>query len=53
MRNLLNEKIDADGLLIVPISLKYKKDIFREFTKEVTVFMYPEPAKDIKKPKIL
>ncbi len=46
-KNLLKIKIPTDRLLLVPISLKYKEDIFREFTAEITYFMYPKPPEKI------
>ncbi len=45
--SLMNVEIATKRLLLKPISLKYKKDIFKEFTDEVTVFMEPRSAKDI------
>jgi len=47
MKNLLNIRIEASRLLLVPIAICYKQDIFREFTYEITRYMNPEPAKDI------
>ncbi len=46
--NLLNVKISTKNLLIVPISVDYKEAIFKEFTKDITTYMYPRPAKNIK-----
>jgi len=46
-QGLLKERIESDRLLLLPISMQYKDDIFREFTSEITTFMYPAPAKDI------
>lgn len=46
-KSLLNERIESERLLLVPISMEHKDDIFREFTEEVTTYMYPAPAKDI------
>ncbi|WP_017318433.1 GNAT family N-acetyltransferase [Mastigocladopsis repens] len=40
-------EIHTNRLLLLPISQKYKEDIFREFTKEITLYMYPRPPKDI------
>jgi len=47
-KNLLIEEIGTKHLLIVPISKKYRKFIFEEFTSDVTTHMYPKPAKNIK-----
>ncbi len=43
----LNVEISTDRLLLKPISMLYKSDIFVEFTDEVTTYMYPRPAQDI------
>lgn len=37
----------SERLILQPISMKYKEDVFREFTPEITVFMSPTPAKKI------
>jgi len=42
MLNCLKTIIETDRLLLVPISLDFDKDIFREFTKEITVYMFPK-----------
>ena len=47
VRDLLKERIETKRLLLEPISMKYKEEIFREFTASVTTFMYPRPAKYI------
>jgi [ribosomal protein S5]-alanine N-acetyltransferase len=46
-KNLLNERIKTKRLLLIPISMQYKDEIFQEFSKDITIFMYPAPAKDI------
>ncbi|NQU86632.1 MAG: GNAT family N-acetyltransferase [Mariniphaga sp.] len=48
MKSLLNTKIETTRLLLVPIALRYKKDIFNELTREITVYMEIEPSKDLK-----
>ena len=40
-------RINSDRLLLTPISLSYTEEILREFTPEVTRFMYPAPAKNL------
>jgi len=45
--DLLKEKIESERLLLVPISLKFKKEIFKEFTEEITVLMNPPSPKNI------
>lgn len=47
MLNCLKTIIETDRLLLVPISLDFVKDIFREFTAEITVFMTPKPPEKI------
>jgi len=44
---LLNERIESERLLLVPISMQYSDEIFKEFTPEIATYMYPAPAKDI------
>lgn len=39
--------IETENLLLKPLSLDYKEDIFKAFTPEITVFMYPKPAEKI------
>ncbi|MSU75797.1 MAG: N-acetyltransferase [Candidatus Magasanikbacteria bacterium] len=45
--NLLDVTISTVRLLLVPTSLDIKEECFKEFDKEVTVFMAPVPAKTI------
>ena len=45
--DLFDVRIKTKRLVLVPISLRYKKDIFREFTDEITVFMFPATPKKI------
>jgi RimJ/RimL family protein N-acetyltransferase len=46
-KSLLNERIESERLLLLPIDMKYKEEIFEEFSSEITTYMYPAPAKDI------
>lgn len=46
-KKLLTVKIETERLLLVPIEMKYKESIFKEFTSDITTFMYPRPSKDI------
>ncbi len=39
--------IEGDRLRLVAISNQFEQDIFREFTSEITRYMFPSPAKDI------
>ncbi len=45
--NLLSVIIESERLKLVPTSDKYAQDIFKEFSDELTVLMYPKPAKKI------
>jgi hypothetical protein len=47
--NLLNVEIATPRLLLLPISLEYKDEIFSEFTEEITSYMYPFQSKHLKK----
>lgn len=49
--NLLNQRIKTKRLFLEPISLDYVEDIFKEFTKEITTYMHPQPAKNIRETK--
>ncbi|BAZ86550.1 GNAT family N-acetyltransferase [Dolichospermum compactum] len=40
-------EISTQRLLLKPISMDYKADIFREFTEEVTTYLYSEPSKKL------
>lgn len=40
-------EIETDRLILVPISREYASDMFREFTKEITTFMYPKSPEKI------
>ena len=40
-------EISTQRLLLKPISMAYKTDIFREFTQEVTTYLYSEPPKKV------
>lgn len=44
--DLLNTTIETERLTLVPISLDYVDDIYKEFTPEITRYMYPKsPSK--------
>jgi [ribosomal protein S5]-alanine N-acetyltransferase len=45
--NLLDITINSDRLKLVSTSEIYANDIFNEFSKDLTVFMYPKPAEKI------
>ncbi|MBU1557521.1 GNAT family N-acetyltransferase [Patescibacteria group bacterium] len=40
--------IQTERLLLVPISSKFRKVIFKELTKEITKYMFPQPTGNIK-----
>jgi [ribosomal protein S5]-alanine N-acetyltransferase len=40
-------KILSQNLCLLPLSMKYKEEIFQEFTPEITTYMYPRPPKNI------
>jgi len=41
-------KITGKRILLLPITLDFNKDIFQEFTEEITHYMIPSPPNDIK-----
>ena len=41
--NFLELTIETDRLMLIPLSDKYKEDVFCEFTDEITTYMYPKP----------
>jgi len=43
--NLLDVEIITSRLLLKPIAWEYKEEIFSEFTEEITIYMYPRPAR--------
>nr|WP_279605278.1 GNAT family N-acetyltransferase [Aetokthonos hydrillicola] len=43
----LNVEISTSRLFLRPISMRYKSEIYREFTDEITTYMYPRPPKNI------
>lgn len=45
--NLLNVSIESERLKLIPTSKEYAQGIFKEFSDDLTVFMYPKPAKKI------
>ncbi len=44
IKNLI---LESEHLRQMPISHKYKENIFKEFTSEITTYMFPQAAKDI------
>ncbi|WP_413173171.1 GNAT family N-acetyltransferase [Anabaena azotica] len=43
----LHLEILTDRLLLKPISLQYKEEIFQEFTVEITTYLYAAPPKEL------
>ena len=47
MENIANITIETERLLLVPITLHYAEEIFKEFTPEITTYMFPTSAENI------
>jgi [ribosomal protein S5]-alanine N-acetyltransferase len=45
--NFLQIEIITNRLVLKAIDMQYKTEIFREFTAEITTYMYPRTANDI------
>lgn len=45
--DFLSVEIVGERVLLSPISLNFSKDIYREFTNEITQYMFPSSADDI------
>ena len=45
--NLLNVEISTNRLLLKPISLEYKEDIFSELSAEITKYIIPRSPQNI------
>lgn len=41
-------KIETENLLLVPVSMDYVEEMFKEFTDDITKYMYPPTPKEIK-----
>lgn len=39
--------LQTENLILKGLTLEYKEDIFKEFTKEITIYMFPKPAEKI------
>ena len=39
--------LETERLLLVPLSMKYKHNVFREFNSSITQYMYPKPPEKI------
>jgi len=46
--SLRNPIIETERLIMKPITMHYRDEIFKEFTPEITVHMCPQPTGDIK-----
>lgn len=47
MENVINTIIETERLFLVPITMQYAQEIFKEFTPEITTYMFPKSADDI------
>lgn len=47
--DLLSLTIESDRLQLVVIENKFERDIFREFTEEITTYMIPSPTQNIQR----
>ena len=47
MENLEKVSLESKRLILQTISLRHTEDVFREFTSEITTFMYPKPIKSL------
>lgn len=45
--NLMNVEISTNRLLLKPISLEYKEDIFSELSAKITKYMIPRSPQNI------
>jgi len=45
--DLSHTKVETERLLLVPVSMKYKEEIFREFQEPVTQYVYSKPPEKI------
>lgn len=47
MENLNTTTIETERLLLVPITMDYAEEIFKEFTPELTTYMLPKSPEKI------
>ena len=47
MLDLKNFKLETERLVLIPVSLDYAAEIFKEFTTEITKYMFPETPEKI------
>jgi RimJ/RimL family protein N-acetyltransferase len=45
--DLFTLEITSERLRLVSVAAHYEQDIFREFTSDITTYMFPKPAEDI------
>jgi [ribosomal protein S5]-alanine N-acetyltransferase len=45
--NTFNLVVETENLFIKSITTEYKECIFKEFTVEITTYMFPKPAEKI------
>lgn len=49
--DLTKVKIKTEKLLLLPINYTYTEEIFQHFNKDITLYMFPAPAKQIEETK--
>ncbi|BBD67887.1 hypothetical protein NIES4072_48110 [Nostoc commune NIES-4072] len=47
MENLEKVSLESKRLILQTILLEHTEDVFREFTSEITTFMYPKPVQSL------
>lgn len=47
MKNLKNFELETDRLTLIPVTMDYAPEIFKEFTPEITKYMVPPSPKHI------
>ncbi|HMS91077.1 MAG TPA: GNAT family N-acetyltransferase [Candidatus Absconditabacterales bacterium] len=47
MKSIHKLTIETERLLLVPITMEYAEEIFKEFTPEITTYMFPKSAEHI------
>lgn len=48
-KDLLSIEIKGERIKLVTISSNHEEDMFQEFTDKITIYMFPNPVKDIGK----
>ncbi|CAG0939958.1 hypothetical protein BROC_00848 [Candidatus Brocadiaceae bacterium] len=45
--DFLATRIECERVILSPVSIEYAKDVFHEFTEDITHYMIPKPLSDI------